>query len=163
MSNSLDKQKLYDDIVSELSAVMDRDWFTNLANVSAVLMERLPSINWVGFYLLEQNELYLGPFQGRAACLRIPLGKGVCGTAAQRREPILVDDVDSFPGHIACDGRSRSEIVIPLLHGHRCVGVLDVDAPIVSRFDEDDQKGLERVVAVLLTATTWPASFTKSV
>ncbi|TXK74821.1 GAF domain-containing protein [Paenibacillus sp. N3.4] len=125
----------------------------NLANAAALLGQFLTDINWVGFYLLdemnEKNELVLGPFQGLPACVRIPLGKGVCGTSAERQETVLVPDVHQFPGHIACDAASQSEIVVPLLQGEVLIGVLDIDSPLKNRFDEIDQHYLEQFVAKL--------------
>ncbi|TGA99236.1 GAF domain-containing protein [Sporolactobacillus shoreae] len=121
----------------------------NLANSSAWLNQCLDRINWVGFYLLEKNELVLGPFQGKPACIRIPVGKGVCGTAAKKKEIIRVADVHEFPGHIACDEDSRSEIVIPLMAGDQLIGVLDIDSPVTERFSEDDQQFLEAFAETL--------------
>jgi L-methionine (R)-S-oxide reductase len=154
-----DKAQFYSQLDREIEALMDRAWFTNLASTSAALMSQLPDINWAGFYLSAGGELLLGPFQGLPACLRIPFGKGVCGTAAEMRKTQLVADVHLFPGHIACDARSRSEIVIPLLLGDRLLGVLDVDAPIEGRFDAEDQTGLQRIVQTLLRKTDWPKEF----
>ncbi|MBD8016539.1 GAF domain-containing protein [Microbacterium sp. APC 3898] len=121
----------------------------NLSNASALLNQFLERINWVGFYLMEDGELVLGPFQGLPACVRIPVGKGVCGTAVADKKTMLVEDVQAFPGHIACDAASRSEIVIPLMKEDQVIGVLDIDSPELSRFTEDDQKGLELFVEVL--------------
>lgn len=125
----------------------------NLANAAALLGQFLTDINWVGFYLVdesqEKKELVLGPFQGLPACVRIPLGKGVCGTSAQRRETVLVPDVHAFPGHIACDAASQSEIVVPILRGEELIGVLDIDSPNLNRFDETDQRYLEQFVQKL--------------
>lgn len=115
----------------------------NLANAAALLNTYLTDINWVGFYLLEENQLVLGPFQGLPACVRIPLGRGVCGTAAERQETVLVYDVHQFPGHIACDAASNSEIVVPLFAGDRLIGVLDIDSPSIGRFTAEDQRFLE--------------------
>ena len=154
-----DKPEFYRQLSAELRALYETYWLTNLANCSASLMAHLPAINWAGFYLLHQGELKLGPFQGLPACLRIPLGKGVCGTAAQERKLIVVDDVDKFPGHIACDSRSRSEIVLPLVREGRLLGVLDIDAPNLSRFDPSDRTGLEQIARELVAATAWPQSF----
>jgi GAF domain-containing protein len=123
----------------------------NLSNASAWLNECLDTINWVGFYLLEDNELVLGPFQGKTACVRIKLGKGVCGTAAKEREILRVPDVHEFPGHIACDAASRSEIVVPLIKDDELIGVLDIDSPICDRFSEDDQQFLEAFAETLVT------------
>jgi GAF domain-containing protein len=122
----------------------------NLANASALLNQFLEDVNWVGFYLLENEELILGPFQGLPACTRIPLGRGVCGTAAIRMETVRVEDVHQFLGHIACDAASRSEIVVPMIHSGQLVGVLDIDSPTPGRFDAVDQACLERFVEVLL-------------
>jgi len=121
----------------------------NLSNASALLNQFLERINWAGFYLMEDGELVLGPFQGLPACVRIPVGKGVCGTAVADKKTMLVEDVQAFPGHIACDAASRSEIVIPLMKEDQVIGVLDIDSPELSRFTEDDQKGLELFVEVL--------------
>ena len=138
------------------------DPVANLANASALLAQSLPRVNWCGFYLLRDHgersgtaELVLGPFQGKTACVRIPLGKGVCGTAAARRETVVVPDVNRFPGHIACDAASRSEIVVPIVQGGLLRGVLDVDAPETDRFDETDRNGLEEFVAALIPRIAW--------
>ena len=124
----------------------------NLANAAALLYGELPELNWAGFYLLEGDALILGPFQGKPACIRIPMGKGVCGTAAARGETIVVPNVHEFPGHIACDGASNSEIVLPIYVGGELFGVLDIDSPIFDRFDENDRTGLEGVVEILSDA-----------
>ncbi|MNL26518.1 Free methionine-R-sulfoxide reductase [compost metagenome] len=131
----------------------------NLANVSALLKQHLPEINWVGFYLACGDELLLSSFQGLPACTRIKIGKGVCGTAAASQKSVLVPDVDQFPGHIVCDSASRSEVVIPLIIKNKVLGVLDVDSPLLNRFDDVDQKGLEGVVEILLQKTSWPEKF----
>ena len=154
-----DKAKFYKELVSEASGIAEAEWFVNLANFSALLNQHLPEINWVGFYLHHNGELLLSSFQGLPACTRIKMGKGVCGTAAQSLQAQLVPDVDLFPGHIACDARSRSEVVIPLVVGERLLGVLDVDSPNLSRFDEADVKGLQEICAVLIEKTQWPLSF----
>ncbi|HYQ16157.1 MAG TPA: GAF domain-containing protein, partial [Polyangiaceae bacterium] len=125
----------------------------NAANLSALLYEALPDLNWVGCYFLRGRELVLGPFQGKVACVRIALGRGVCGSAAESRETIVVPDVHAFPGHIACDAASRSEIVVPLLRGEQLLGVLDLDSPEPGRFDEDDAVGLRAVVDLLLASS----------
>lgn len=122
---------------------------SNLANASALLYEELPELNWAGFYLLESEKLVLGPFQGKTACIEIPLGRGVCGTAAQQDKTQLVPNVHEFPGHIACDGASNSEIVVPLHVNGRLFGVLDIDSPQFSRFSEEDREGLEAFIRVL--------------
>ena len=124
----------------------------NLANASALLYEELPQLNWAGFYLLEGDALILGPFQGKPACIRIPMGKGVCGTSVQQRETILVKNVHEFPGHIACDSASNSEIVIPIFNGDNVYGVLDIDSPSLARFTEEDKLGLEEFVRILENA-----------
>jgi GAF domain-containing protein len=156
-----DKRRFYRELQTELEGLLEKTWFTNLANASALLMAHLPDLNWAGFYMVNGSELVLGPFQGLPACLRIAIseGKGVCGTASARKQTMLVDDVHLFPGHIACDARSRSEIVIPMVNSERLLGVLDLDAPIVKRFDEVDQRALEQIVQVLVEGTIWPESF----
>ena len=120
-----------------------------LSNTSALLNDNLDQINWLGFYLIENNELILGPFQGHPACVHISIGKGVCGTAVANNQTQLVDDVNTFPGHIACDANSKSEIVVPIHVNNEIIGVLDVDAPITQRFSKDDQQGLEEIVSIL--------------
>ena len=121
----------------------------NLANAAALLYHTLPELNWAGFYMLEGDTLVLGPFQGKTACIRIPMGTGVCGTAAKKNETVVVPDVHRFPGHIACDCASNSEIVIPLRKDGRVIGVLDIDSPVFGRFSDADQKGLEAFAAIL--------------
>lgn len=153
------KERFYKELHGELLGMAEKEWFVNLANASALLRQHLPQINWVGFYLNHKNELLLSSFQGLPACTRIAFGKGVCGTAAQTRTTQLVADVDQFPGHIACDAASRSEIVVPMIVGDRLLGVLDVDAPVLARFTAEDQLGLEKFVQILVGATEWPASF----
>jgi GAF domain-containing protein len=149
----------YADLAGALQALIadEPDALANLANATALIYHSLGNINWAGFYLLRGGGLVLGPFQGRPACVRIPLGKGVCGTAAQRRETVVVKDVEQVPGHIACDTASRSEIVVPLIAGGRLVGVLDVDAPVVGRFEARDREGLERCAEVLARDIRWDA------
>ncbi|MCS7081856.1 MAG: GAF domain-containing protein [Bacteroidetes bacterium] len=156
-----DKASRYVELYEALEALLkeERDWLANLANTAALLWMALPQINWVGFYLYRGGALVLGPFQGKPACVRIPIGRGVCGTAAAKGHTIRVPDVDAFPGHIACDSASRSEIVVPMRLGSRLLGVLDVDAPVLARFDETDEEGLERVVSMLVRATDWPDSW----
>ena len=131
----------------------ERDALPNCANAAALLYHALPDLNWCGFYFMRGGELVLGPFQGKVACVRIEMGKGVCGTAAQRRETVVVADVHAFPGHIACDAASRSEIVVPLIQSGRLLGVLDLDSPSAGRFDGDDARGLESLVDVLVGAS----------
>jgi L-methionine (R)-S-oxide reductase len=149
-----DKAALYAELEKQLAAVLagERDFIANAANTAALLYHALPDVNWVGFYRLVGNELALGPFQGKPACVRIPLGKGVCGAAAARRQTLLVPNVHEFPGHIACDSLSNSEIVVPLVKDGLLLGVLDLDSSKLGRFDEADQAGLERLVAVIATA-----------
>lgn len=144
-----DKATLYADLLSAADALTrdEPDAVANMANLSALIWQFLPDLNWAGFYRMVEDELVLGPFQGKAACIRIPLGRGVCGTAAQTRETQLVADVHAFPGHIACDAASASEIVVPVVHDGRLIGVLDLDSPRPARFDSADQQGLEELVA----------------
>lgn len=127
----------------------------NLANASALLWQILPDLNWAGFYLMEDGALYLGPFQGKTACIRIPLGQGVCGTAAQKDQVLRVYDVHEFEGHIACDSASNSEIVLPIHDGDDVIGVLDIDSPLVGRFSEEDEDGLKEIVKVLEKNCIW--------
>ncbi|MBV9045385.1 MAG: GAF domain-containing protein [Alphaproteobacteria bacterium] len=131
----------------------ERDAIANAANLSALLFMGLADLNWAGFYLLRGEGLVLGPFQGRPACVRIEMGKGVCGTAAQSREIVVVPDVEKFPGHIACDAASKSEIVLPLMRAGRLIGVLDLDSPKLARFDQDDANGLEALTALWVAAS----------
>ena len=128
----------------------ERDRVANAANLSALVFHALPQLNWVGFYFYDGAELVVGPFQGLPACIRIPLDKGVCGAAASSRQTQRVADVHAFPGHIACDSASRSELVVPLLDGDRLVGVFDLDSPVPDRFDADDQRGLEAIAAAIV-------------
>jgi L-methionine (R)-S-oxide reductase len=147
-----DKAADYAQLGEELSGLLsgESDFVANAANTSALIFDALPDLNWVGFYFLKGDELVVGPFQGKPACVRIALGKGVCGTAAVERRTIVVPDVAAFPGHIACDAASRSEVVVPLIAGRELLGVLDLDSPRLSRFDEDDARGLERLAAIFL-------------
>jgi GAF domain-containing protein len=131
----------------------ERDQTANAANLSSLIYHTLPELNWAGFYWMKQGELVLGPFQGKPACVRIAVGRGVCGTAARDRRSIVVPDVNAFPGHIACDSASASEVVVPVIAGDRVVGVLDLDSPVRGRFDEADARALEAVVRVFLEAT----------
>lgn len=152
------REEQYTLLIGQVHALIqdEPNRIANLANASALLGQFLEDINWVGFYLvdeqLERKELVLGPFQGLPACVRIPFGKGVCGTAAERMETVLVPDVHAFPGHIACDAASQSEIVIPIVVGTELVGVLDIDSPSLNRFDELDQRYLEQFVHKLAAA-----------
>ncbi len=151
MEYSGNKKEMYEEVAMQLGGLFDDcpHVIANLANASAVLNQAMENINWVGFYLMEGEQLVLGPFQGKAACVEIKIGKGVCGTAVERDEVMLVKDVHAFPGHIACDGASRSEIVLPVHANGKIIGVLDIDSPILARFDEEDQAGLEKVVEVI--------------
>ena len=152
----LDKPALYAELGQALRALLDGepDLVACAANTASLLYWSLPDLNWVGFYLVEprSSDLLVGPFQGKPACVRIPLGQGVCGTAAQRRQTVIVKDVHDFVGHIACDSASNSEIVVPIVAGDRLVGVLDLDSPQVARFDEHDARGLERLVEIFVAA-----------
>jgi L-methionine (R)-S-oxide reductase len=151
----LSKTAAYRAVTDQLAALFsgERNGLANAANMCALLYEALPKLNWVGFYFLQDGELILGPFQGKVACVRIALGRGVCGTAAQRRETLVVTDVSAFPGHIACDAASRSEIVVPLIQRGRLLGVLDVDSPELARFDAEDRIGMDAVVELLLESS----------
>ena len=146
------KQKLYASLVVQLLSLLkgEHDFIANAANFSALLFNSLPNVNWAGFFFLHGEELVLGPFQGNPACVRIPLGKGVCGVAAQQCETIIVPNVHEFPGHIACDVASNSEIVVPLFDGERILGVLDLDSPTIGRFDDQDAEGLNELVTVFV-------------
>jgi len=131
----------------------ERDPIANAANLAALVFHTLPDLNWAGFYWLKGGELVLGPFQGKPACVRIALGRGVCGTAARDRRTVVVADVNGFPGHIACDSASRSEVVVPVMRGDEALGVLDLDSPSLGRFDDDDARGLERLVALYVASS----------
>lgn len=133
----------------------ETDGLANLSNSAALLFNGLEDINWAGFYLFKEDQLVLGPFQGKPACIRIALGRGVCGTAALSRETVVVPDVHEFPGHIACDGASASEIVVPVVKAGRLIGVLDADSPVKARFDEEDKRGLESFVGILNMYIDW--------
>lgn len=143
----------YDTLTKQLDALLtgEKDRIANLSNASALLNQFLTNINWVGFYMIQDNELVLGPFQGLPACVRIPVGRGVCGTAVVQKETLVIEDVHVFPGHIACDAASQSEIVIPLIIDDIVIGVLDIDSPIKNRFSPEDKIGLEQFVQKLLT------------
>lgn len=145
------KAELYRDLLGALDALTagEADGVANMANAAALIWQYLPDLNWAGFYRLIDGELVLGPFQGKPACIRIALGKGVCGTAAATGETQLVADVQAFPGHIACDEASRSELVVPLLRGGAACGVLDLDSPRTGRFDAEDARGCEALAALL--------------
>jgi GAF domain-containing protein len=146
------KGQVYASLVVQLLSLLkgEHDFIANAANFSALLFNSLPNVNWAGFYFLQGEELVLGPFQGNPACVRIPLGKGVCGVAAQHLETIIVPNVHEFPGHIACDVASNSEIVVPLFDGERLLGVLDLDSPLIGRFDDQDAEGLNELATVFV-------------
>lgn len=146
-----DKPTLYRDLHQALDALTagESDAVANMANAAALVWQFVPDLNWAGFYRMVDGGLVLGPFQGKTACIRIALGKGVCGTAAATRETQLVEDVHAFPGHIACDADSRSELVVPIVHDGRLLGVLDLDSPIPARFDREDAAGCEALMAML--------------
>jgi len=152
-----DKTAAYRELDRELRALLEgeRDPIANLANTASLIFHALPDLNWAGFYRLIGNTLVLGPFHGKPACVRIPVGKGVCGTAADRQQTVLVKNVHEFPGHIACDATSASEIVVPLLKDGILLGVLDLDSPQPNRFDAADQAGLETLAATLVAAGDW--------
>jgi L-methionine (R)-S-oxide reductase len=137
----------------------ERDFIANCANLSALLFNSLEDVNWCGFYLTRHHDLVLGPFQGQVACVRIPVGRGVCGNSAEQRRTVVVPDVHTFPGHIACDPLSRSEVVVPLIASERLVGVLDIDSPSLGRFDDVDATGLERLTAILLASSDLPQGY----
>ncbi|SIT20739.1 GAF domain-containing protein [Achromobacter sp. MFA1 R4] len=146
------KAALYAELAVQARALLqgEPDRIANAANLSALAFQALPDLNWVGFYFFDGTELVLGPFQGKPACVRIPLNRGVCGAAASQRQTQLVPDVHAFPGHIACDAASRSEIVVPLVHRGELIGVWDVDSPVPGRFDEDDRKGMQALCEVFM-------------
>lgn len=156
-----DKPAFYRDLDKQLGGLLagESDFIANAANLSALIYLMLPDLNWAGVYLMRGNDLLLGPFQGKPACVRIPVlpqPRGVCGAAAFHRQTQLVGDVHQFPGHIACDSASNSEIVVPLLSGEKVIGVLDIDSPSLSRFDRDDQAGIEQLVRTFLSLTDPP-------
>ena len=146
------KPERYAQLLEQVRALLhgERDRIANAANLSALVYQALPDLNWVGFYFFDGTELVVGPFQGLPACVRIPLAKGVCGAAVRTRQTQRVDDVHAFPGHIACDSASRSELVVPLYRGDALIGVFDLDSPLPARFDGDDQQGLEAIAAAYL-------------
>ena len=153
-SSLTSKRELYNQLASQLSSLLagERDLIANAANFSSLIFHSLPDLNWAGFYFERDGELVLGPFQGQPACVRIKIGQGVCGAGAAKCETVIVPNVHEFPGHISCDSASNSEIVVPLKKGERLIGVLDLDSPLLSRFDEEDAVGLERLVRILLAS-----------
>ena len=163
------KPAFYGDLSRQLSGLLDgeRDAVANAANMAALMFHAMPDLNWAGFYFLRADRpgggagLVVGPFQGQPACVRIPVGRGVCGSAVERRQSILVEDVHAFPGHIACDAASRSELVVPLMAGGAILGVLDLDSPLPARFDADDQAGVEHLAAIFTAACDFGPSFAR--
>ena len=150
------KTELYKNLAEQLSSLLEgeNDFIANAANFSSLIYHSLPDLNWAGFYVVRDRELVLGPFQGKPACVRIEIGKGVCGTAAKLAQTVVVENVHTFPGHIACDSESNSEIVVPLTKDGRLLGVLDLDSPLIGRFDEDDARGLNDLVFLLTNSLT---------
>jgi GAF domain-containing protein len=150
-----ERERFYHSLAEQVTALLERerDLMANMANVAALLFQELPDVNWAGFYLLKGKDLVLGPFQGKPACTRIGPGNGVCGAAATKRETVIVEDVKKFPGHIACDPSSKSEIVVPLVKAGRLIGVLDIDSAALARFDDEDCAGLEEIARQLLAAS----------
>ena len=149
---TVSKTELYEQLASQLASLLagERDLTANAANFSALLFHSLPDLNWAGFYFVKDGELVLGPFQGKPACVRIRVGQGVCGAGASKCETVIVPNVHEFPGHIACDSASNSEIVVPLMKRERLIGVLDLDSPSIGRFDADDADGLEKLAKILI-------------
>ncbi|WP_394173213.1 GAF domain-containing protein [Thalassotalea litorea] len=147
----MDKREFYQTLAQQVDAITagESDLIANMANISAILFNALDDVNWVGFYRLHNDELILGPFQGQVACIRIPVGKGVCGTAVSEREIQVVDDVHQFSGHIACDAASNSEIVVPVYVDNQCIAVLDIDSTAFAKFDQQDAQGLQHIVNIL--------------
>jgi GAF domain-containing protein len=146
------KFALYDQLAEQVRSLIgdEPDFIANAANFSALVYHSIPDLNWAGFYFLKGDELVLGPFQGQPACIRIKFGQGVCGTAAQQRQTIVVPNVHDFPGHIACDSASNSEIVVPLIKNEELLGVFDVDSPLIGRFDDEDAEGLKKLVEIFI-------------
>ncbi|MDK2934592.1 MAG: L-methionine (R)-S-oxide reductase [Clostridiales bacterium] len=159
--NAQDKREFYKQLNTYLIGLINEetDWLAGIANASALLYQLLPDINWAGFYLYKDGELVLGAFQGKPACVRIALGKGVCGTAAKTRKIQVVEDVNQFPGHIACDASSQSEIVLPIIKNDKLIGVLDIDSPVKARFNKQDVEGLSSFVNILNQYINWPEQF----
>ena len=149
---TVSKTELYDQLASQLSSLLagERDLIANAANFSSLLFHSLPDLNWAGFYFVKDGELVLGPFQGQPACVRIRVGQGVCGAGASKCETVSVPNVHEFPGHIACDSASNSEVVVPLMKDSKLIGVLDLDSPSIGRFDADDADGLEKLARILI-------------
>ena len=156
--SNVDPRAFYAELAQQLDALLagERDAIANAANTAALIFNTLPDLNWAGFYFLRGGTLVLGPFQGKPACVRIAVGRGVCGTAAQRRQTLRVEDVNAFSDHIACDSASRSELVVPLIRDRSVIGVLDLDSPTPARFGEIDQEGLERMAAIFVAGSDAP-------
>jgi L-methionine (R)-S-oxide reductase len=154
-TGAMAKADHYRELLAQLEGLLggERDFIANAANTASLVYHSLPDLNWAGFYLMRAEELVLGPFQGKPACVRIAVGRGVCGTAIAERRTILVPDVHAFAGHIACDSASNSELVVPLIRGHAILGVFDLDSPNLGRFDEEDRVGCERLAAILVNAS----------
>ena len=154
-SHHASAEEVHRDLLEQARALLhgERDFTANAANLAALIFHTLPDLNWAGFYWMKGGELVLGPFQGKPACVRIAIGRGVCGTAARDRKSIVVPDVDAFPGHIACDSASRSEVVVPVVTGGKVIGVLDLDSPLEGRFSDADARGLEALVGAFIAAT----------
>jgi L-methionine (R)-S-oxide reductase len=152
---SQSKTEFYRDLAAQLTGLLggERDRIANAANMSAFLFMTVPELNWAGFYFMQDGELVVGPFQGKPACVRITVGEGVCGTAVKERRTILVEDVHAFPGHIACDAGSESELVVPLVKDGEIIGVLDLDSPRLARFDADDQAGMDVLAAIFVAGS----------
>jgi len=157
MSTPAAKRASYELLVAQVRAVLEgeRDWLANLAQFSALVYQSVPDLNWAGFYMARGEELVVGPFQGKVACVRIPFSRGVCGACARTREIQRVEDVHAFPGHIACDSASNSELVLPVIADGRLVAVFDLDSPSTARFDAEDARGFAAAVAVLAAGTDW--------
>src|SRR5437764_5687221 len=160
MNQSKSKIDRYDQLASQLSSLLagERDLVANAANFSSLVFHALPDLNWAGFYFAKDGELVLGPFQGKPACMRIRVGQGVCGTGASKCETVIVPIVHEFPGHIACDSASNSEIVVPLMKDSRLIGVLDLDSPSFGRFDDHDAAGLQILIEIFLESTEFKSS-----
>ena len=156
-----DKTEIYQTLNEQLPLLLgdERDFVANAANTAALIFHALPDLNWAGFYFFNGEELVVGPFQGKPACVRIQIGGGGCGAAGERRETVIVENVHEFPGHIACDSASNSEIVIPLVKNEKLIGVLDIDSPVLNRFDEQDKAELEKAARIFLDATDFPDEF----
>lgn len=150
-----DKSGFYRELADQLSGLLsgERNAIANAANCSALVNQSLPDLNWAGFYIMRDGELVLGPFQGKTACVRIAVGRGVCGAAVERKTSIVVEDVHAFPGHIACDAASRSELVVPLIRDNIVIGVIDLDSPSPGRFDEDDRNGIEALAKIFVQSS----------